>query len=248
MESKLEKVFFEIHHNMSRQGPGSFYSTKRAFDMIELPSQAHILDVGCGPGEQTFNLAQLTDAHISAVDFYQMYVDDVQHKITDKNLSHQISVHQGDMNNLPFSPDSFDLIWSEGAIYIMGFENGLKKWRTVLKPNGCMAVSDITWLRDDPPDHLKAYWLAEYPVKSIEANLQIIQQCGYHLIGHFGLPARDWWDDYYSLIESRLPKIREQCKDDPDALQVIDMEATEMDMHKKYSDYYGYVFYIMQIN
>ena len=246
MDETFHKVFFEIHDNMPRQGPGSFASTKRAFDMISVPLDAAILDVGCGPGQQTFDLARLTHAKITAVDYYQMYVDEIQEKIASSTLSGQISVQQGDMNDLPFPPESFDIIWSEGAIYIMGFENGLKQWRSLLKPNGYIAVSELTWLRDDAPEHLLNFWQAEYDIKTIQDNLKIIKECGYKTVGHFALPANDWWDNYYSYIESRLPQFREKYKDDPDALQVIQMEADEMQMHKKYSDYYGYVFYVMQ--
>jgi SAM-dependent methyltransferase len=150
------------------------------------------------------------------------------------------------MHHLPFKAECFDLIWSEGAIYIMGFKNGLQKWKSFLRPKGFIAVSELTWLRTDIPDDVSSYWLAEYPVKSISENIEIIHQCGYDVIGHFALPVRDWWDNYYSIIQQRLPLLRQKYADDPDALQVIDMEQAEMEMHKKYSDFYGYVFYVMQ--
>jgi ubiquinone/menaquinone biosynthesis C-methylase UbiE len=242
----MHPVFFEIHDNMPRQGPGSFASTKRALDMIHVPSNAALLDVGCGPGQQTFDLARLTHAKITAVDYYQMYVDEVVEKIARNTLSHQISVQQGDMNDLPFSPESFDIIWSEGAIYIMGFENGLKQWRSLLKSNGYIAVSEPTWLRDDAPENLVNFWQAEYDIKNMDDNLSIIKKCGYKVVGSFALPASDWWENYYSIIESRLPQFREKYKNDPEALQIIQMEADEIQMHKEYSDYYGYVFYVMQ--
>ncbi len=246
MNDKQNRIFIEIHSNMPRQGPGSGASTKRAFDMIKLPEQSSILDVGCGPGQQTLDLARLTTSHITAVDYYQTFVDELSQRINTKDLADQISVQQADMNHLPFPPASFDLIWSEGAIYIMGFENGLGKWRSLLKPNGYIAVSELTWLRENPPQELQDYWLAEYTVKTIAENVDIIKKCGYDLIGHFALPARDWWDNYYSHIDARLPDFQQKYNNDPDALQVIEMEKIEMNMHKQYSDFYGYVFYVMQ--
>lgn len=246
MDDKILNIFFDIHNNMPRQGPGSAASTKRAAELIDWPDSAELLDVGCGPGAQTFDLARLTNARITAVDFYDMYVQDVRQKIIKQKLSHRISVQQGDMNDLHFAPNSFDVIWSEGAIYIMGFEDGLTTWRPLLKPNGYIAVSEITWLRDDVPNDLQDYWLNEYPVKSIDDNIAIINRCGYQPIGYFSLPAQDWWENYYNYIEPRLPDFQDRYKDDPTGMQVIDMEIAEIEMFKKYSDYYSYVFYVMQ--
>ena len=122
----------------------------------------------------------------------------------------------------------------------------MKKWKRLLKPGGYIAVSEISWLRQNPPDEVKEYWSEQYPVQDIESNVRTITDAGYERVGHFALPARDWWDDYYDHIMHRLPMFQEKYKDDTEALQVVDMEKVEMEMHKKYSDFYGYVFYVMQ--
>jgi len=40
------------------------------------------------------------------------------------------------MQALPFREASFDLIWSEGAVYVMGFDAGLAQWRRGSNPAG----------------------------------------------------------------------------------------------------------------
>jgi hypothetical protein len=66
------------------------------------------------------------------------------------------------------------LIWSEGAFYIIGFENGLLEWKRLLKPNGCIVVSHISWLRENPPEELRKFWTECCPnIKMIEDNLEI---------------------------------------------------------------------------
>ena len=52
----------------------------------------------------------------------------------------------GSMDNLPFQNEELDLIWSEGAIYNIGFERGLNEWRRYLKPGGYIAVSEVRGL------------------------------------------------------------------------------------------------------
>ncbi|MEW6211383.1 MAG: SAM-dependent methyltransferase, partial [Acidobacteriota bacterium] len=130
---------------------------------------------------------------------------------------------------------------------IAGFENGLKRWKPLLKAGGWMAVTQVSWLRDDPPQEVKLFWEEAYPaIKNIEENLKIIARCGYEIIDHFALPASAWWDGYYDPIERKLEAMREKYKDDPEALLAIEAEQTEIDIYRKYSDFYGYVFYVMR--
>ena len=67
------------------------------------------------------------------------------------------------MRQLEFAPGSFDLIWSEGAIYNIGFRAGLEAWRPLLVKGGCMAVSEATWLTEDRPAEARAFWQEGYP-------------------------------------------------------------------------------------
>ena len=247
MDEKTERVFFEIHKNLPRQGPGSYASTKRAFDCIRnLPRNPKILDIGCGPGKQTLDLLSLTNGSITGLDYYQVFLHGLEEKAAQRGLKERIHTLRGDMSNLPFAPASFDLIWSEGAIYIMGFANGLAKWKKFVKPGGYVAVSEVTWLKKNPPQELAKYWEGEYVMRDIKTNLRMIRETGYKILGHFALPSQDWWEDYYTIIQKRLSFFRQKYKNDDIALQVVDAEEKEMSMHLKYADYYGYVFYIMQ--
>ena len=146
-------LFFEIHSGLPREGPGSNASTRRAFAlMTALPAQAAILDVGCGPGMQTLELASLTDGKVTAVDTHQPYLDELCRQARDRGLSHRIETINRSMQELGLEDASFDAIWSEGAIYVMGFENGLRAWRRLHKPGGYIAVSELAWLKPEPPE------------------------------------------------------------------------------------------------
>ena len=61
------------------------------------------------------------------------------------------------MFNLKFEDGSFDIIWSEGAIFVIGFEKGLREWRRLLTPDGYVAVSELSWLQSDVPKEAKTY-------------------------------------------------------------------------------------------
>jgi ubiquinone/menaquinone biosynthesis C-methylase UbiE len=161
-------------------------------------------------------------------------------------LNDKIQLFQMDMKNLQFEENSFDIIWSEGAIYNIGFEKGLSSWKKYLKPMGYIAVTEITWIKENPPKELLNFWKNAYPaLQSVKGNLDVIKQCGYNLIEHFTLPQNAWWN-YYNPIIKKLPALEEKYKNNSEALAVIEEEEFEIKLYRKYSDYYGYVFYIMQ--
>ena len=96
---------------------------------------------------------------------------------------------RGDMKDLPFGPDTFDLIWSEGAAYIMGISEAFSAWREFLRPGGYVVVSEATWLVPDPPAEVREFWAAEYPgMTDVAGNLARIEAAGYEVVGHFTLP------------------------------------------------------------
>ena len=151
------------------------------------------------------------------------------------------------MTELPFEKESFDMIWAEGSIYIIGVETGLKRWRPLLKKNGTIAFTEVSWLREDIPQELNQFWMHAYPaITSISQNIERIEGTGFHLMGHFILPDKDWWDEYYDPIQRKLPTLRDKYKDDLEALDVLMIEEKEIDLHHRFSGYYGYVFYIAE--
>jgi SAM-dependent methyltransferase len=244
----MDDLIYEVFEALPRQGPGDAQSTRRAFElMANLPGEPEILDIGCGVGMQTLALANLTDGTLTALDNHQPFLDTLRAKADREDLSAEIRCVNRDMSSLDFEPESFDAIWSEGAIYIIGFEKGLQGWKKYLRPQGYLAVTEVTWLKENPPGGLQKFWEEEYPaINDIDTNLQIIDACGYHLIDQFVLPESAWWDDYYKPLEEKSKLMRDNYRDNQQAQAFFDALDTEIDMYRAHSDYYGYVFYIMQ--
>jgi ubiquinone/menaquinone biosynthesis C-methylase UbiE len=249
-ENTAFQVFFEIHSDLPREGPGNNESTTQAFSLLpQLPSNPSILDLGCGPGMQTIQLAKLIDGYITAVDLHQPYLDQLQQSIEAEGLDDRIQPVKADMDDLPFEPESFDVIWSEGSAYILEFGNALRKWRPLLKHPGYLVASEISWIRQDPPQAVINFWQDEYPnMQSIEANLSLAKSYSYLPLAHFILPQKAWWDNYYTPLKSRLNQLEAKYRDDPDASKILSSHKKEIDLYHQYSDYYGYVFYILQMD
>lgn len=151
------------------------------------------------------------------------------------------------MFSIDFPKESFDIIWSEGSIFIIGFEKGLIEWKQYIKPNGFLVVHEMTWLKSNPPAEIYNYWRKIYPeITTIPKNLEIIKKCDYKIIGYFPLPEDAWWDLYYNPLENRINFLKEKYSNNPEALKVLNLEQQEINMYNKYNKWYGSVFYILQ--
>ncbi len=245
----MEKIFFEIFELLPRQGPGDDESTKKAFlKLTELPKSPEILDIGCGVGKQTLELAKLTSGKITVLDNHSPFIEILKRNIHQAGYSDRINCVVGDMAQMDFADKSYDLIWSEGSVFIMGFENALKSWKRLLRPRGYMVVSDLVWFKEDAPKEIKDFFAKEYPpMKHYKDIYPIIKSAGYKIIDYFPLPDRSWWTDYYTPMEKVIAEMKNKYKGNNDVQPTFDMLQLEMDMHKKYCEYYGYGFYIMQV-
>jgi SAM-dependent methyltransferase len=239
-------VFFEIHAGLHRESPGGDEYTRQAWERLSVPPNPTILDLGCGPGAHTLRLAQLSDGTITAIDTHQPYVDRLNAAASAAGLSDRITALNQSMDDLTFPEQSVDVIWSEGAIYNIGFEAGLTQWRSLLKPQGYLVVSELAWLQPDPPAPVKDFWDEGYPgMKPIEDLPPIIDRCGYQLRHQFTLPEAAWWN-YYGPVEAKVEELRSRYANHPDAIATLDSEQQEIDLYRNYSDWYGYVFFILQ--
>ena len=186
------EIFFEIHKDIPREGPGDNKSTKRAYQMLkELQSKPTVLDIGCGPGMQTIELAKNTSGYIYALDTHEPFLDKLNESAKEEKVENNIKTIKGSMFTLEqyFEKSELDVIWSEGAIFIIGFEEGLKKWKPFLKKEGYMVVSEISWIKENIPKEIKEFWEADYSsMNNIEGNLKLVEQCGYKLIDYFIIP------------------------------------------------------------
>lgn len=250
---KLPPFFYEIfHESLPRLGPGDDASTLRAIKTL-LPlmeSGSHelrILDLGCGNGAQTIPLATHTNGTITAVDYHQPFLQELQRRATSRGLSHRIKTLLVDMRSPNVDLGTFDLIWSESALFVMGFRNGLKACYDLLVPGGFLAVSEMCWLRPDPPEECRSYLDRVYPdIATVEDTIAAMRGCGYEIVDHFTLPESAWWDEMYTPIEARLRAFRENYAGDPDKEELLDSVQMEIDMYRTYSSYYGYAFYLLR--
>jgi ubiquinone/menaquinone biosynthesis C-methylase UbiE len=240
-------LYEAFNSDLPRLGPGDNESTRKAFSfLVDLPSNPYILDVGCGTGMQTLELARLTNGKILALDNHQPYLDKLEKQIKIHNLSHKITSINISMFEMKFDSNTFDLIWSEGAAYIYGFEKALVDWQCFLKENGYFVFSELCWFKENIPEEIDDFFQVYPAMKNVEENIKVITSHGLNLISHFKLPESSWWNNFYIPLEKKINKLRKKYQDDEEKLSLLEEFYLEIEMFRKYSEYYGYVFFNMR--
>lgn len=241
------QLLIDLHNSANRQGPGGDAETKMALDlsMIDQSAPLKIADIGCGTGASTLLLAQRLEAQITAVDFLQAFLDVLEGKAENMGLSETITTLCCSMENLPFENEEFDLIWSEGAIYNMGFERGVKDWKPYLKRGGLLVVSEITWITGSRPSEIQKYWDEEYPeIDVASSKIGILEKNGYSPIGYFILPEHCWLANYYRPMQNSFKDFLDRNGNREEAQAIVEAENREIELYEKYKSYYSYGVYI----
>lgn len=236
----------EYFLNTERQGPGSPEVTLKALGFIDnLTDQSLIADLGCGTGGQTMALAQHTPGHITGLDFFPGFIDRFNSNARGLNLQDRVKGIVGSMDNLPFGEEELDLIWSEGAIYNIGFERGLNEWRKYLKTGGYIAVSESAWFTEERPAEIHDFWMEAYPqIDTIPNQVALIQKAGYLPVASFILPETCWTDHYFAPLVKAREKFLAKYPGNKTAKELVAMSHHEEELYCKYKEFYGYVFYI----
>lgn len=240
------EIFFEVFESLPRQGPGDFASARRAISLCrDLPASPAVLDLGCGVGAQTLYLAELTSGTIVAVDSHAPSIERLKEALALRGLSQRVQALIGDMARLEQPLENFDLVWSEGALYNIGIENALRICHALLRPGGYLAFTDAVWRKEDPPPEVKASFDMDYPTMGWENDvLAAMESCGFEHLGHFTLPDEAWWNDFYTPMQHRIEELRGRYAGDKEASTVLDQLAREPEMHRCYSEYYAYEFFV----
>ncbi|TRX58852.1 methyltransferase domain-containing protein [Fulvivirga sp. M361] len=236
----------EYFSGVERQGPGSPEVTIKALSFIDnLTNGSYIADIGCGTGGQTMVMAQNTPGHITGIDLFPGFIDLFNGNAKKLGLQDRVDGIVGSMDNLPFKKDELDLIWSEGAIYNIGFERGLREWRKFLKAGGYIAVSEISWFTKERPSELNEFWQDAYSeIDTIPNKVEQMQNSGYVPVATFILPENCWTEHFYVPQVAAQEAFLKKYADNKTAVEFIVNQQDEAQLYDKYKEYYGYVFYI----
>jgi len=240
------KLICEYFCDMEQQGPGSPEATLKALGFIDgLNEKSRIADIGSGTGAPTMTLAKNTKGQITGIDLFPEFIDIFNTNVQKQGLQDRVRGIVGSMDNLPFADEELDLIWSEGAIYNIGFEKGLNDWKKFLKKGGYVAVSEASWFTEKRPEEIDTFWKNAYPqIDTIGSKVAQMQKAGFVPVATFILPEYCWIENFYKPQALVQKKFLEKYAGNKTAEEFIANERHEAELYQKYKEYYGYVFYI----
>jgi SAM-dependent methyltransferase len=239
-------IFFEVYEALPRQGPGNRENAARALALCHgLPDAPRILDLGCGVGGQTLHLADLTRGRIVAVDNHSPFIDRLRETVAARHMEDRIHPMCADMAQTGFPPGSFDLIWSEGALYNLGLDAALPLCRDHLRPGGHLVFTDAVWCKNEVPDEVRRGFELDYPgMGRTHDVLAALDQHGMKVLGHFPLPDEAWWEDFYTPMQTRVRELREKYDHDAEAQGILDCIHRETELHAAHGDCYAYELFV----
>ena len=200
--------------------------TRKAFLTLPPNDKPRILDIGCGSGVSTLELAELSNGEITGIDIDQSALNRFNTCIEKAGLTDRVKAVCCSMSNMDFPGQSFDIIWSEGSIYAIGFEKGLREWKRLLKPDGYMVI------HDEKGD--------------VSKKLEQISSCGYEILDYFILNVETWWTEYFAPLEKSVAESRKRHTDDPKILEELDQAQEELDMFKKNPECNSSICFVMK--
>lgn len=244
MNMEIPLYFYIAYEGLDRLSPGSDKTTLEAINMVDLnpDDELNILDIACGVGSSTILLAnRFKNSIVEGFDLFRHYKDNLDEKIAENSLGDRVYAYQMDMRDPDFANEEFDLVFCESSVEIIGFKKGLRVWKRLLKPNGYMVISDVSWI-SNPSKESRNFWKSTYDeVDTIENKISQIRNEGYEFIGHVTVPEKDW-EDYYKKLERNLNSLN----GDKSAKDFVSQLRKEINIYRQNSDDYSYVFYIMK--
>jgi SAM-dependent methyltransferase len=246
MSTPAANLHGEIYAGVRTDSPERLSFTQKAFQLLPGLSKPMIVDIGCGDGGPTVELARLSDGCVVGVDVDGGALQDLRRRALRSGCGDRVFAVKGSIRHACFGEESLDVVWAEGSIHIVGFEKGLQAWRDAIRPEGFLVVHEMAWLRPNPPREILEYWKGLYPgIRTTSEYLRDIPALGYDVIGHFELPEGFWLTDYFEPLERRLNELRERYASNSEALRVLDREQRSVDLYRRCSKWYGSAFFAM---
>ena len=144
------------HESVLRSHRWRTAENSAAYLLPHLSSGFSLLDVGCGPGTITADLATIvTPGRVTALEVTEAALDLARAEITRRGLTN-VDFATGDVHALDFPDDTFDVVHAHQVLqHVTDPVAALREMRRVARPGGIVAVRDsdyaaFTWFPQLP--------------------------------------------------------------------------------------------------
>ena len=143
---------------LKQQAEDSKEYRHKLYEKVDLKNKKNILDIGCGPGEITLDIANLTNGQVTGIDIDPEKLEKAKIFLADVP---NVKLLKADAQELPFEDETFDLvIFTITLTYIKNKQKAINEMVRVTKPGGIVFATL-------EPDYAGEINYPESPVKPL---------------------------------------------------------------------------------
>ncbi len=165
MDKEHEYTTQDWKRRLRQQAETSKEYRHKLYEKVDLKDKMKILDVGCGTGAITFDIAQITDGEVIGIDIDSEKLNEAKKALSDVP---NILLMEADATDLPFENETFDLVvFTLVIMHIKDQQKALNEMARVTKRGGIVLATlepDYATLinyPDDPITELFVKYLIE---------------------------------------------------------------------------------------
>jgi cyclopropane fatty-acyl-phospholipid synthase-like methyltransferase len=200
--------------------------TRKAFELLPAFVRPRILDLGCGQGQQTIELARLSGGNVLGIDIDESALLNFRKRIEQSGLSNRVTAHKLSLFDSRLPAESFDILWEEGVMHLLDPERSFATCRNLVQPMGFLVM------------HEQLKWF--------EQVREQIPGWGWVFADQHLLPKHFWWTNYGAPLQERIRAVRESQVDSAESPALI-RYVNEAAMIKADPDQFDCGFFIFQI-
>lgn len=141
--------------------PGGHRSTEELFSLANLTARDRVLDVGCGVGATGIEIVQRFGSEVTLSDKSKLMLSESRRNVEAAGVSDRIDVDWGDIVDLPYPDDTFDVAIVEAVTMFVDRDRAIREIVRVTKPGGRILDHEFCW-RDRP--NLEALEILRQPM------------------------------------------------------------------------------------
>ncbi len=112
-----------------------------------IPDAENLLDIGCGAGNYSLMmLSKIPDLNCTLIDLSKPMLDKALERVI-KHTNGKVEILQGDIREVKLPENHFDIILAGAVLHHLrddkDWETTFKKLFKLLKPGGCLMISDL---------------------------------------------------------------------------------------------------------
>jgi SAM-dependent methyltransferase len=140
--------------------PGGRASTESLLGRATISDTTRVLDVGCGVATTAVEIARRFAARVTAVDIAPLMLERARANVAAAGVQHLVSVEHGDILDLQFPDDTFDVVIAEAVTMFVDRQRAATELARVTRPGGRVLATEFFW-REAPTAEAREIFLGQ---------------------------------------------------------------------------------------